>query len=194
MPCRGRVTSREPVARPWTSTGAGIRLPAGVGNFFAEVLDKDTSLEQRTAQVLGSFGTTLRGTSACCIVRWMGAEYLAISDFMHSGQTIFVRRLEALEEGSAESAIVFRYRNEGFSQGLELVDGFLYEAENKLGRDVINRIDLGRLQRFADSRKATVIQLRAPSRGIEDLAWDGEAMWTSDESVFRFFVANLVSE
>lgn len=147
----------------------------------------EPSLESGEARLVGSFDTTLGGSSACCIVTWKGRRYLAISDFMRSSTTVFVRRHEALEAGTAKGSIAFAYRNEGFSQGLEFIDGYLYEAENKWGRNVINKIDLRLLEKSRSSRKATVTQYLTPARGVEDIAWSGKAIWTSDESVFRFF-------
>jgi len=157
----------------------------------AYCIDLGPSLEGGEAVVVGSFLTTLKGTSACCIVRWKNDEYLAISDFMRTRQTIFVEHRKALEAGSADGLITYSYRNEGFSQGLEYAEGFLYESENKLGMDVINKISLDKLAESGNSRKATILQFTAPSRGIEDLAWDGQSIWTSDESVFRFYKGRL---
>ena len=68
-------------------------------------------------------------------------------------------------------------------QMLDMLQGKL----NKRGVDIINRLDLGLLRETRHARRATVRQYPAPSGGVEDLAWDGSVMWTSDESVFRFF-------
>lgn len=153
----------------------------------AYCFDLDASLVHGKPSIVGSFQTTLKGTSACCIIPWNGNKYLAISDFNRTKRTVFVQMYEALETGTAEGCIDFEYRNEGFSQGLEFVDGFLYESENKRGVDIINKIDLAKLAETKRSRLATVVQYLAPSRGIEDLAWDGSTIWTSDESTFRFY-------
>ena len=75
----------------------------------------------------------------------------------------------------------------GFSQGLECINGWLFEAENKLGIDIINQMDLQRLLETGKGREATIKQFPAPYRGVEDLAWDGENLWTSDERSFRFY-------
>ncbi len=152
----------------------------------AYCIDLEPSLENQAATVVGSFESTLRGTSACCIVPWNGRSYLAISDFMKSRRTIFVRHDEAMAAETAEGFIDFSYRNNGFSQGLEFAEGYLYEAENRIGKDIINRIDLEQLRRSKNSRKATVLRFQTAASGIEDLAWSGEALWTSDENVFRF--------
>jgi glutamine cyclotransferase len=153
----------------------------------AYCLDVAKSLATGQAHAAGSFDTTLRGTSACCFVDWQGTRLLAISDYMRTRRTVFVRHEQALAAGTAAAAIVFSYANEGFSQGLEFAEGFLYEAENKLGGDVINRLDLAALAQTRDARRATARQFAAPGRGVEDLAWDGTAMWTSDEVVYRIY-------
>lgn len=158
----------------------------------AYCIDLESSFARKAVQVRGTFSTTLEGTSACSLVQWKGEELLAISDFMNSKTTIFVRTAKALVGGTAESAVVFSYRNEGFSQGLEFFGGYLYESENKLGVDVVNVIDLDLLKDFRSSRKATIAQFDAPSRGVEDLAWSGERLWTSDETVFRFYSTTLL--
>jgi glutamine cyclotransferase len=154
-------------------------------------LDLEPSLAGGTACVVGQFETLMQGTSACSIVPWNGEACLAISDFMNSRRTVFVRMQEAIASGSVRGHVVFEYRNEGFSQGLEYAEGCLYESENKVGLDVVNKICLARLAETRDARRATVKQYPAPSKGVEDLAWDGEAFWTSDETVFRFFRGRL---
>ena len=153
----------------------------------AYCIDLEASLANGRVALVGSFNTTLKGTSACCMVPWQGLKCLAISDFMRSRQTIFVRPEQALKTGTAENSIVFAYTNEGFSQGLAYWDGYLYESENKIGINTINKLDLDRLREAPHARKATVVQYPAPSKMVEDLVWDGNYVWTSDESVFRFF-------
>jgi glutamine cyclotransferase len=157
----------------------------------AYCIDLEGSLAAGEVRVLGEFDTTLQGTSACCIIPWKGRDCLAISDFMRTRRTLFVNKEEAVKTGTARDNIEFDYRNEGFSQGLEYVDGYLYESENKWGINAINKMSLEKLQQTRDAWKATVTQYAAPSKGVEDLAWDGEAFWTSDESVFRFFRGKL---
>ena len=158
---------------------------------LAYKLDLEPSLSTGRASVIGSFETTLKGTSACCLIEWNNGRYLAISDFMESRRTLFVRHEQAVERGTAAGLLEFSYKNEGFSQGLEFIGGYLYESENKRATDVINKMDLKILTESRNARRATVRQYSAPGRGVEDLAWDGKRLWTSDEVVFRFFKAIL---
>jgi glutamine cyclotransferase len=150
-------------------------------------IDLEASLEQQTPVVISSFDTTLEGTSACCLLSWEGETRLAISDFRNSRMTVFVDHLSAAASGSADGHIVFAYENEGFSQGLEFFDGHLWESENKIGRNILNKMDLGLLAETRDARRATIAQFAAPSFGVEDLAWSGTGLWTSDETSFRFY-------
>lgn len=154
-------------------------------------IELEESLASGRAKVSGSFDTTLGGTSACALLPWEGETVLAISDFMRTRETVFVRHRRAVESGSAREHIVFRYRNEGWSQGLEYADGFLYESENKWGRNVINKMSIDLLKGTRNARSAIVKQFTAPANGVEDLAWDGSTLWTSDETVFRFFRGEL---
>jgi glutamine cyclotransferase len=155
-------------------------------------IDLEASLEGGVVQLIGSFDTTLRGTSACCLLPWEGPVRLAISDFRNSRRTIIIRHEEALATGTAQGTVEFSYRNEGFSQGLEYIEGFLFEAENKRGVDIINQLDPELLRKTATARTATIWQHHAPGRGVEDLAWDGARLWTSDEVSFRFYCGKLV--
>ena len=154
---------------------------------LAYCIDLERSLTDSQPTINGYFDTTLNGTIACCFVDFQDTRYLAISDFMNSCNTIFVQVDIALEENTAKNAVKFSYRNEGFSQGLEFIDGYLWESENKIGIDIINKMDLAVLEETRDARRSTVTQFNAPSKMVEDLAWDGEFMWTSDESDFSFY-------
>ena len=157
-------------------------------------IDCEASLAAGQVQVVGSFDTTLRGTSACCLVPWGQESRLLISDFMRTKRTYFVDHRRALERGTARGAIDFSYRNGGFSQGLEYFHGFLWESENRKGIDVVNQIDMTRLLETADFRQATILQYNAPHAGVEDLAWDGRRLWTSDEVDFHFYHVELGEE
>lgn len=149
-------------------------------------LDLEASFQQRRAVVLGHFATGLKGTSACCLLKIEGRDYLAISDFMRTRKTYIVDHEAALARGTMSENIVFAYRNEGFSQGLEWDGRYLYESENKAGVDVINQMDFAVLRAHQDARAATVRQFNAPGKAVEDIAFDGERLYTSDERDFMF--------
>jgi hypothetical protein len=72
-----------------------------------------------------------------------------------------------------------------------IVNNVGYESENKCGINVINQMDLQVLRDSGSARKATVRQYNAPSKGVEDLAWDGQFFYTSDETTFHFYRARI---
>lgn len=151
----------------------------------------EASYAQNRAEVKASFPTGLTGTSACCLVPVQGETVLAISDFRRTCRTIFVRHEAAAAAGSATEHVVGGYRNGGFSQGLEWDGRYLYESENRLGVDVVNQLDLDVLLETGAFAEATRRQYAAPDHGVEDLAWDGRFMYTSDEVSFRFYRTEL---
>jgi glutamine cyclotransferase len=154
-------------------------------------LDLEASFAKGQAQVLGSFATDIGGASACCFLQYEGRKCLAISDFMRTSRTYVIRHEDALRAGRMRGSVIFSYKNEGFSQGLESDGQYLYESENKRGVDLVNRMDVAALARTGSARKATVRQFLAASAGVEDLAWDGEYFYTSDETTFRFYRCRL---
>lgn len=154
-------------------------------------IDPDASFAKGQAQVLGGFETGLRGTSACCLFKYEGRQYLAISDFMRTRRTYAVRHEDAVKAGHMRGSVVFSYRNEGFPQGLVFDGKYLYESENKRGRDVINQLDLTALVQTRSARLSTFRQFDAPAGGVEDLPWDGEFLYTSYETTFRFYRCRL---
>ena len=155
-------------------------------------IDLEESLKSGAVHVVGQFSTGLRGTSACCFVELDGKRHLVISDFMNTRRSYVVRHEEAVESGDMASSVVFFYTNEGFSQGLQWDGKYLYESENKWSADVVNQMDLAVLRESGSARRATVRQFNAPSKGVEDLAWDGESFYTSDETTFRFYCIRLI--
>lgn len=157
-----------------------------ISNFCYQI-DLAESLRTGQARMLGKFPTGLKGTSACALLRYEGQEVLAISDFMRTRKTYVVRHRQAVADGSMAGAVVFAYANEGFSQGLVWDGQHLYESENKRGVNVVNQMDVDRLARTRSARASTVVQYDAPDRGVEDLAWDGQYLYTSDEVAFRFY-------
>lgn len=152
-------------------------------------IDLERSFATGKAVVLGSFPTGFEGPSACAFLEHGGERLLAISEFLRTSRTYAVRHELAMAEGGLANAVVFSYRNEAFSQGLFWDGKWLLEAENKMGVDVINQLDVARLVATGSARASTVRQLAAPGRGVEDLAWDGTWLYTSDEFSFRFYRA-----
>lgn len=147
-------------------------------------LDYEQSFESREASILGSFETSLKGTSACAIVPYEGKTYLAISDFKNSRETILVDVEKAEKSGSALNAIRCRYRNEGFSQGLTYDKGALFEVENKYPQAVVNHYHVADL--FAQ-RDAWRGQYLTPDRGAQDICSYEKGFWLSDAVTFQIY-------
>ncbi len=160
-------------------------------SLMAYKIDAAESFATGQAVVQGSFHTGLGGASACCIVTMEGKPYLAVSDFLNSRKTVFVDMNRAIENGSADDAIVGAYRNGGFSQGVVADDQYLYESENRRGTDVIRKYDLLKLFATGDADAALVAVLPAPAGGVEDMAILNGKLWTSDETTFAFYNAPL---
>jgi glutamine cyclotransferase len=158
---------------------------------FVYCINLKESIKSGQAKIIGKFKSPFKGTSACCFVKWNNKICLAISDFMRTRQTIFIDYKKSLKEGNVKNSIVFSYTNEGFSQGLEFINGYLFESENKIGKNVINQIDLKLLKKNKSSFKSTIKQYIEPGWGVEDLAWDGENLWTSDEKTYQFYKRKL---
>ena len=169
-------------------------------------IDLEESFARGECITSGTFRTGLQGSSACCLLDWQGERLLAISDFRNTRTTYLVRHHEALEAGHMRGCVVFAYRNEGFSQGLEWDGRYLYEAENRLHEDIINQMDPDMLLRTRDAATATVRQWVAAGcenrrwtkrvsdwiKGVEDLAFDEEGtLYTSDETTFTFYRTTL---
>ena len=160
-------------------------------------INLNKSFRRKKAVIENEFETKLKGTSACCIIIWKKKKCLVISDFMNSKKTIFVDVTKLIKNKNIQNAIVFSYQNQGFSQGLEYINGFLYESENKLFNNVINKLDISLLEKTKKSSDSTIMRLSAPKNksmilGVEDICWDGKNLWTTDEHSFRFYSTKTI--
>jgi hypothetical protein len=80
------------------------------------------------------------------------------------------------------------YVNGGFSQGLAWDGHYLYESANAIGSSEIRVLDVAAaIDRGDASAVREVGRLAAPAGAVEDLETDGDTLWTSDESSFRFY-------
>ncbi len=154
-------------------------------------IDYKQSFADKKCALVGSFDTGLKGTSACCAVHYKGQSLLAISDFMRTRKVIFVDPEKCLKAGSTGNNVLYFYKNQGFSQGLEWDGTYLYESENKLPRAIINKIDLEKVCATHKVKDGLIQQYTLPVKGIEDLAFDGEKFWSSDEILFKFLTITL---
>jgi hypothetical protein len=155
-------------------------------------IDLESTIARGRAVVLEAYPTGMRGTSAVAAFEIGGRKVLAISDFGLPGIAktciVAIDRAAELASRSVENVAEVCYDNSGFSQGLAFAHGLLYEAVNAIGRDRIRALDVSDAVRTHDgSRVVEVAILEAPGDAVEDLATDGETLWTSDEESFRFY-------
>lgn len=151
-------------------------------------LDLKASLETGEAEVLQSWNSGLLGTSGCGFAEWNGQKILAVSDFKASFHTYLID-LAALEaEPGYRPATDFSlasYRNEGLSQGITAVNGYLLEGENKAWKSAINIYSIDAL---LESDSTVLGRITTANRGVQDLAWDGQSIWLSDavdQNIYR---------
>jgi glutamine cyclotransferase len=155
-------------------------------------IDAEKSFATGRAVVVASYPTHLRRTSALAFVLHNGVPFLAISDFgapvVSRTYLLPIDRVGQLNDRPLREVASFSYDNGGFSQGLTSDGRFLYEALNRVGRDEI------RVLRVDDRGVTVVARFDAPGDDVEDLAFDGETLYTSDEGTFRFYATQIVRD
>jgi glutamine cyclotransferase len=155
------------------------------------VIDLAASFEGDEVVVRESYPTGLGGTSAMTLVDVDGVDYMAISDFMRTGLTYLVPKADApkLADHPIADLAVATYKNRGFSQGLTWDGTFLYETSNSLGRDCVHVYRVDEAIRSNGAEKVDYVgRIKGPVSFLEDLATDGERMWTSSERAYHFYV------
>ncbi len=153
-------------------------------------LDLRATFTKGDAQVRRAWPTGLGGPSALTMLQVDGVVYLAISDFMHSSRTYLVPRDRIPELGVLTVPEIARvsYANGTFSQGLAWDGQHLLEAVNNTGVDRIEVYDVERAVRQGDAGLVRRLgSFSAPGTAVEDLATDGQQLWTSDEHSYRWY-------
>lgn len=153
-------------------------------------LDWQATLETGVAQVVEQGETGLKGSGSLARLTLNDYDVVAVSCFMNTGRTYFVPVEKAFDGRSIEEKAIASYRNPVYVQGMMAYNGYLYEAANVLGKDIIYKIDPHMAIRAGDYSKGIVARYCAPSRMIEDIAFDGRRWWTSDESSYRIYVTD----
>ena len=155
-------------------------------------LDLEATFDQGQAAVTGSWPTGLEGASALTVVELDGVIYLAISDFMRTARTYLIQRDRVSQldpDHPLPDLASVSYRNGTFSQGLTWDGRYLYETVNNRGVDRIEVYDIATALRAQDSNQVLRVgSFEAPGRAGEDLATDGQRLWTSDEASYRWYV------
>lgn len=164
-------------------------------------IDPVATLETGRVQVEARYGTGLTAASGLGALEVDGIVYLAISDFLWRMQTTPPRpdgtaqtyllpasTLAQLDEAGVPELATIAYPNGGFSQGLVWDGEVLFEACNNVG---IDRVEILDVRDAIRGRDASLIRRRGSFAGpgpmIEDLATDGERLWTTDEGTFKLY-------
>lgn len=171
-------------------------------------IDPEQTLETGRVAVGARFPTGLAAASGLATLPIDGKTYIALSDFLWRLQTTPPRpdgsartyivpasSIEDLGEASVEELAVLAYDNGGFSQGLTWTGDVLLEACNNLGYDRVEVLDVRDAIRAGDpeliDRRGAFL---GPGPMIEDLATDGERLWTTDEGTFRVYERSGIPE
>ncbi len=150
-------------------------------------IDLAGSLSSGQAVTKNEYATGLDGPSAITIFNWQQDTYLAVSDFMNTKRTYILKHGSYKAGVSITEQSLFSFKNKVFSQGLTSDGQYLYEATNKVGKDVIYKLDLCKIFALKNFDQAVVEIYQAPADMVEDLAVGDGKIWTSDESTFAIY-------
>ena len=183
MPARATHTS----GLGWDGTDL-FAVDYATGEIFR--LDPEATFATGHAVVKAAYPTGLKGASAAAVFRVDDSFFIAVSDFLGTSRTYIVplNRLEELDDRTVPDIAIVSYPNRSFSQGLTFDGRYLYEAVNGRGEDRVEVLDTAAALRARDSNLVRHCgSFAGPAPSIEDLANDGETLWTSDEISFRFY-------
>lgn len=148
-------------------------------------IDYDISFSSGIALIINAFDTTLQGTSACGIILDREIPLIIISDFKNTSETLIIDLNEALKSGTAENCILYRYKNESFSQGLSYWNGYIFEVENKVHKSIVNVYDFEEI--YAGQNNLLVDQFFLPDKGGQDIYIDDNYIFLSDAVSFKIY-------
>jgi len=152
------------------------------------------SLQAGTLFLAATYPTGLKHPSGLASLSIQKTPYLAISEFGFNAHTYIVPTalLYTLAAASVPEIASLVYSNSGFSQGLTWDGRFLYEALNNMGTDRIEIIDIA--EAISTRNPGSIRRLgsfAAAGSAVEDLAFDGHTLWTTDEQ--DYYIHKLVS-
>lgn len=168
-------------------------------------IDHEASLSEGRVVLDEHHPTGLPAASALASLTVDGTRYLAMSDFLWRMQTTPPRpdgtartyvipydRVDELGTLSVPDLAVLSYDNGGFSQGLVWDGEHLLESCNNVGVDRIEVLDVAEAIETGDpahiDREPAI---EAPGPMVEDLASDGQRLWTTDEGTFRLYERSI---
>jgi len=150
-------------------------------------LDPEASLSRGQAVILRMFNTGIFGAGACAFVQVQGAEYLALSDYMHTRKTYFLDFNQAFAQGEANDAIKGWYRNAGFPQGLAFDGARLYEANRSLGTDIVFQLDPAKAFQTRSLRASELTSWSSAAGNPTGLAFREASFYTADRKTSHFY-------
>ena len=150
-------------------------------------LDPQASLRRGQAVILRMFNTGIFGAESCAFVQVQGAEYLALSDYMHTHKTYFVDWNQAFAQGKAADAIRGWYRNAGFPLGLAFDGSRLYEANRSLGANLVFQLDPARAWQTRSLRAAALTSWSSAAGNPTGLAFRDGSFYTADQKTSHFY-------
>lgn len=93
----------------------------------------EKSIVDGKAKIVRSFNSGLLGLSACDIVKHdKYGNILVVSDFRNTKKTYFLSYEKLKKTSSFEKSLLYSYTNNGFSQGVVVSKGKIYESGNSL--------------------------------------------------------------
>jgi glutamine cyclotransferase len=162
------------------------------------------SFEAGQAVVERTVETGFRGASGLSMLEVDGDQYLALSDFRWTVETVpplplgsghtYVAPLDRVADGrSVREAASLSYPNGGYSQGLAWDGTYLYESCNTVGTDRIDIRDVAPALR-GDATVECLGSFEAPGSFVEDLGTDGSRLWTTDEGDYAVYELDALEE
>lgn len=150
-------------------------------------IDFRESLAEGSSVVTHSVDTGLTGSGSIALMPSWRNGYIAISDFRETGRTYLVPLADAFVEKPVPEKAEYSYKNGYFVQGMMFDGTHLFETNNHLGSAMIYQIDPDKTVDAKDFRAGVVGIFAAPGFMVEDIATDGETVWTTDERTFRLY-------
>jgi|GEM_PF-1571251 len=128
------------------------------------------------------------------IVEHEGKEYLFVTTFLKDNR-MYVFDFDAFfrQRLGFEKSLLFSIESSFFTQGLCLSSTAksLFHSVNRFGVDFIFELDIRRLLLTKNYRESITRSFLGPDKMIEDLAVQGDTVYTSDEYVNKVYRANL---
>ena len=168
-------------------------------------IDVESTFRRGKAVVEKKMETGLSACSGLTLINVNDRQYVVISDFLWtietspslpigSAQTYVVPVDRVWDAPDISSVAELVYSNGGYSQGLTWDGTYLYESLNNIGTNRIEIIDitLG-LTDQGDGSVRRIGSFEAPGYFVEDLATDGNSMWTTDEIRYKLFELDIFS-